>query len=324
MKHHKCTACGHLVHNTCNFWVVDAEECITGPAEDWQEEEGHYECPECGAEDSFEEIPAVEARCELTIARTAFRARKRTSNPRGGTLATTPGKGELVMNKEVDAVINGDSEGCIVCGDCLEIMKDMPDGCVDAVVTDPPYGIGFPYHSYIDTRDSLEALVGSFVPLVKHAASRAAYILCGPTQIGLYPQPIWCLAITWNTTGTFGKYGYNQWTPVLCYGPDIKGFGNVNGTTKTDTLRISGGGGVGFARTPIEKEHTCPKPITVMDLVIQRLTNQPEIILDPFCGSGTTCVAAKKLGRRWIGIDIEPKYVEIAKSRVMNTERPLF
>ena len=47
------------------------------------------------------------------------------------------------MNPEIEKVLNGESDGCIVCGDCLEVMADMPDGCVDAVVTDPPYGVAF-------------------------------------------------------------------------------------------------------------------------------------------------------------------------------------
>jgi len=48
------------------------------------------------------------------------------------------------------------------------------------------------------------------------------------------------------------------------------------------------------------------------------------IILDPYCGSGTTCVAAKKLGRRWIGIEIDEKYAAIARARIASTPKPLF
>jgi len=49
-----------------------------------------------------------------------------------------------------------------------------------------------------------------------------------------------------------------------------------------------------------------------------------DLILDPFCGSGTTCVAAKKLGRRYIGIEIDPTYADIARRRIAATPEPLF
>jgi hypothetical protein len=123
-------------------------------------------------------------------------------------------------------------------GDCLEILPTL--GKVDAVVTDPPYGIGFPYYSYDDTRESLKSLISG---IFKHREQADRYvILPGVTQVHEYPAPDWMGCITWNTTGSFGKYGYTQWMPVLLYGKDLDGFGNVNGTTKTDTLRINGGG----------------------------------------------------------------------------------
>ena len=49
-----------------------------------------------------------------------------------------------------------------------------------------------------------------------------------------------------------------------------------------------------------------------------------DLVLDPYMGSGTTCVAAKKLGRRYIGIEIDPKYARIAEARLANTPKPLF
>ena len=123
-------------------------------------------------------------------------------------------------------------------------------------------------------------------------------------------------AITWNTTGTFGKMEYNQFTPILIYGKDIKGFGNVNGVTKNDTIRISGGGGVGFMRGEQEKKHTCPKPITMMDAVITRYTNKGDTVLDIFMGSGTTGVSCIKNNRNFIGIEKDEVYFKIAKERI--------
>jgi len=67
--------------------------------------------------------------------------------------------------------------------------------------------------------------------------------------------------------------------------------------------------------------HPTEKPV---DLMLQVIKWTKGVILDPFCGSGTTCVAAKKLGRRYIGIELDPKYAEIARQRVKSTPKPLF
>jgi len=198
-------------------------------------------------------------------------------------------------------------------GDCLEILPTLSG--VDAVVTDPPYGINFPYRSYNDTRENLVALIANVMPEISRITTNA-YILCGPTQIGLYPQPEWVCCITWNTTGSFGKYGYNQWTPVLCYGKDIEGFGSVNGMTKADTFRINGGGSVGFQRDADEKEHTCPKPLNLMVMVVNRYSKINQAVLDPFMGSGTTGIACIRTGRRFIGIEKDPVHFETARSRI--------
>jgi site-specific DNA-methyltransferase (adenine-specific) len=195
-------------------------------------------------------------------------------------------------------------------GDCLEILPKL--GPVDAVVTDPPYGIGFPYLSYQDTRESLRDLIAGIF-LHRQIAERFV-ILPGVTQVHEYPPPDWIGCVTWNTTGSFGKYGYTQWMPVLLYGKDLEGFGNVNGTTKTDTLRISGGASVGFQRSTEEKQHTCPKPEGVMRWCVNRFSSSA--VLDPFMGSGTTGVACANLGRKFIGIEIEPKYFDIACKRI--------
>jgi DNA modification methylase len=199
-------------------------------------------------------------------------------------------------------------------GDCREVLPIL--GKVDAVVTDPPYGIGFEYASYDDTRENLRSLIAG---LFDHRDDfDRMIILCGPSQIHEYPPCDWVAAVTWNTTGSFGKYGYSQWTPVLLYGQDQKGFGNVNGVTKTDTYQINGGGSVGFQRDKTSTLHVCPKPLNIMRHIVQRYTPMDAVILDPFLGSGTTGVAAVKLGRRFIGIEVDPKYFEISCRRIQD------
>ena len=124
------------------------------------------------------------------------------------------------------------------------------------------------------------------------------------------------LSCSWDTTGSYGYYGFSQWFPVLMYGDDLPGNGTVNHILKSDVIRVTGGGGVGFMRDGMDVKHPCPKPMTLWVKLVARLSAENSSILDPFCGSGTTLVAAKQLGRRAIGIEISEKYCEIAVRRL--------
>ena len=69
--------------------------------------------------------------------------------------------------------------------------------------------------------------------------------------------------------------------------------------------------------------HETQKPLQLMEMLVSLLTPKDAIVLDPFAGSGTTCLAAKILGRQYIGIEIDRKYVEIAEDRLRNSATPL-
>lgn len=202
----------------------------------------------------------------------------------------------------------------VVEGDCLDVLRELPDGAFDAVITDPPYGLNFDYASYTDTRENLVNLVRAFMPEALRLCRRV-FVTPGQSQVGLYPAPDWMLAVTWNTTGSYGRFGYSQWMPVLAYGDDVKGFGSVNGILKSDLIQISGGNGVGFRR-PTKEKHPCPKPLNVVRLLIRRLTNPGDVILDPFGGSGTTAIAALHEGRRCLIIEKDAGYCDIIRRRV--------
>ena len=209
---------------------------------------------------------------------------------------------------------------CLVEGDAVEAMSAMEDGSFDAVLTDPPYGIGFPYLGYEDTRENLVRLLARAMPQMRRVARRV-YVLPGITQVSLYPEPDWIACVTWDTTGAHGKYGFTQWMPVLCYGPDVEGFARLpSGMLKSDVLRISGGAGVGFMRSAAEKGHTCPKPLNLMRLLVRRLCRQGEKILDPFAGSGTTLVAAAMEYCQATGIEREPEYCKLIRRRLASQE----
>ena len=197
-------------------------------------------------------------------------------------------------------------------GDCREVLPTL--GKVDAVVTDPPYGIGFPYEGYEDTPESLQDLIESFVPSSRAIASRVI-ITPGNTNIFRYPPADWVGAWTWDTTTARGFWGWSQWQPILLYGNDVwPGTNSKGGALKSDRIHFSGGeakidSGAGGG-------HTCPKPLTFVVKLLARFTMEGEIVLDPFMGSGTTGVACAKLDRAFIGIEREPSYFDIACRRI--------
>jgi site-specific DNA-methyltransferase (adenine-specific)/modification methylase len=196
-------------------------------------------------------------------------------------------------------------------GDCREILPTLPK--VDAVVTDPPYGVGIPYLSFNDTESEAAGLINQVISLCAPAASRVL-VFSEMTLLWSLPKPDWICAWAWVSTGSYGKRGVNQWQPLLMYGDDIAGFGAVNGVIKSDFKYFNDGIGTGFLAEKVD--HPCPKIPKVMEWCVQRFSNMGDSILDPLMGSGTTGVAAIKMGRRFIGIEIEPKYFDIACRRI--------
>lgn len=69
--------------------------------------------------------------------------------------------------------------------------------------------------------------------------------------------------------------------------------------------------------------HCTLKPIALMEYLINMVTREGQTVLDPFAGSGTTLIAAKKLGRKYIGIELEPEYIKIAEARIKSVQERL-
>jgi len=232
----------------------------------------------------------------------------------GGDGAGSP---KVTMNPEIQAVLDGKSDGCIVCGDCLEVMRDWPDGCVGLVLTDVPYnevnrgsnGLRNLDKGLADAAKFDWGVFGDMATL----SSGSVYVWCGTEQVSrirgslvndgmstrlgfwwktnpsvLNGQHLWLSAIECCVYGKWPKAVFNRHcaAPVWC--------------------------------GPVEREQTHPtqKPLWLMSELILASSNEDDLILDPFCGSGTTCVAAKKLGRRYIGIDISSDYCAIARKRL--------
>ena len=197
-------------------------------------------------------------------------------------------------------------------GDCREILPHLPK--VDLVLTDPPYGIGFNYGTgYKDNPKGYQDFIWPIIELAEKKATRVAIFqaaknlrFCGEW----FPRD-------WRPIAIGKSFGQWQHQIALQYCTDyILFWGNLSPSKKMypprDWFYSNECSRTANKRRP---PHPCPRPIDSMLYLVGILSNENEIILDPFLGSGTTCVAAKQLNRKSIGIEIEEKYCEIAAQR---------
>lgn len=201
-------------------------------------------------------------------------------------------------------------------GDCREILPTL--GKVDLVLTDPPYGVSGEQNSKTANSQKKNAY-GTFTDSIEYVRSVAvvgfsmALKLCsraivtpGNRCLTLYPMP--------DSFGCFyqpASVGLQPWgradsQPILYYGVFPRDSKLIPGNKCSFVLTES----------PEKNGHPCPKPFDAWMKLAVAGSNEGETILDPFMGSGTTLRAAKDLGRKAIGIEIEERYCEIAARRL--------
>lgn len=197
-------------------------------------------------------------------------------------------------------------------GDCLQVMPAL--GKVDAVLTDPPYGIDGAqteknkYTSFSDDADVVEALVTAVIGL----SGKDRFVMTqGQRMMFRYPEPN-AIGAFYYPAGTGScSWGFVGWQPIFYYGKDPvlqDGKGRAsNSFYATDSAEKNG--------------HPCPKPIGQWTRLLKRVSRQGETILDPFMGSGTTGVACVNLGRKFIGIEMDPDYFDICVKRITDAHR---
>lgn len=215
----------------------------------------------------------------------------------------------------------------IACGDCLDVMADMPSGCADLVVTDPPYNA-------TETRFQGRVITG--VGGGDYETINEAW------DCGFSPDKVWDELLRISRAGiVFCDYHLlEQW---LCLIKSSNTFRQIIHFQKTNpipnprklwnhTILY----GLWWAKSPytFNKEwaghdilkysaghtgiawHPTVKPLHSFEMLIKVHSNLSDLVFDPFMGSGTTAVAALKLGRHFYGCDINPEYVGLANERI--------
>jgi len=209
-------------------------------------------------------------------------------------------------------------------GDCQEILPSLPVP-IDAVVTDPPYNVGFVYGSYDDRRPEDEYLRWLCDVWCCAAYAHAKNILWFWQGIRVANgEARACLPSGWRVhhlgawfkrefAGDLWKGGHPAftWEPIIWAASpgDVKFAGPRGGHEGRDALI-----GNSSRHDRDAKGHPCNKTLSVVKSVVGWV--EAGTICDPFCGSGTTLKAAKQAGRRAIGIEIHEPYCEIAAKRL--------
>lgn len=228
-------------------------------------------------------------------------------------------------------------------GDCVDVMKNFNSKSVDCIITDPPYNLGlfmqnrntnlikmrenqFAYAGWdnvgFDTwkiqmlsflQESSRVLKKNGALVVFMSVIKVESFVALAEQCGFYYKTtgIWHktnpmprnMNIHFVTSNECWIYFINEGT---------SGTFNNDGKLILDYIETS--------VTPLSErkygKHPTQKPLSIMKYLVKLLTNKDEVVLDPFMGSGSTCVASAICGRKYLGIELNPEYYEIAKKRL--------
>lgn len=238
----------------------------------------------------------------------------------------------------------------VIQGNCLEIMQTIPDDSVDITFADPPFNLKKKYNGYKDDKDFNAYLewckqwIYEIVRITKSTGSIFVHNI--PKWLTYYADFLNEIAyfkhwIAWDApSAPMGKSLQPSHYGILYYVKDLREskfyeiryphkrcrkcgyllkdyggkknklhpFGPLVSDVWTDIHRIR--------HNKYRDDHPCQLPIHLLERIILMSTDENDIVLDPFVGTGTTVIAAKRLGRKFIGIDLDEKYVNIAKDKL--------
>lgn len=254
-----------------------------------------------------------------------------------------------MINSYLNSVLNGD---------CLDILAQIPDNSVDMCFADPPFNLEKKYTSYKDQKPINEYLdwckiwLQELVRVTKPTGSIFVHNI--PKWLTYYATILNDIAyfrhwIAWDAmSNPVGKTLLPAHYGVLFYTKELKDykfyeiraphkrcrvcsnylkdyggkkdqmhpFGALVSDVWTDLHRIR--------HNKRRDEHPCQLPIPVLERIVLMSTDPGDIVLDPFLGTGTTAIAAKTLGRNYIGIDLDAEYVEIAQQKLSRVQETTF
>jgi site-specific DNA-methyltransferase (adenine-specific) len=230
--------------------------------------------------------------------------------------------------------------GKVTCGDCLEVLRGLPDGCCNLAIEDPPYGYhieGCPWDGSKPTPDLWDELAR----VLQDGAALyywgfwqdAPWVLTNAARVGFTPlsELKW-----WYRTGRPEARNYRQDTETCWYmAKGAPATFNAEAALEPyeDEANYARYGRAGkhpgtvwlasriFHNHPENCGHPTQKPLEIIRRMVVVSSNPGDLVLDSHCGSGTVCVACVETGRNFIGIEIDPEYFAIAERRIAEAQR---
>ena len=248
-----------------------------------------------------------------------------------------------------DNELPSDFSDQIVCGDSESVLKRLPDNCVDLVFTSPPYNFGLGYRESDDAHDweayfaKLFAVFDECIRVLKYGGRIVVNVQ--PLFSDYIPSHhiisnyfmrkrlIWKGEILWEKNNYNCKYtAWGSWkspsspylkytwefVEVFCKGQLKKPGKSADADIDADSFKdwVVAKWSIAPERRMREFEHPAMFPEELARRVMLLFSFRGDTILDPFAGTGTTCVAARRNGRRYLGIDIAPEYCATAEGRL--------
>lgn len=221
-------------------------------------------------------------------------------------------------------------------GNCLDVLKSLPPESVDLVLTDPPYGISFQsnmskdknYRSRLKTVDGIANDGKDNTPFLSDVIDELSRVMKPNTHIYWFtrwdrlPMQLPLLekhfklknAIIWDKGNggmgdLTGAYS-NRYEVIIFAQKGRRPLNKVDGKSRHDDIfkfpKIS----------PVKLRHSHEKPEALIKFLMDKSSNKGDIVLDPFCGSGTTAAVAKKNRRHFITTEVDAELTQIAKDRL--------
>lgn len=256
---------------------------------------------------------------------------------------------DFTMEKPVSSDVRVEQVSSLILNqDCISALKTLEEGSIDLLLTDPPYNLGLFMQNrdtnlkamrennfvsagwddldFSDWSDSMDAFFAEAARVVRKGGSMIVFMAV--INVGAIISLAEKHGFYYKTTGTWHKLNPMPRNMNLHFINSTESWIYFTNDSKTGTFNNNGEALHDFYETAVTPKnerahgkHPTQKPLQLMSHFVKVLSNPGDTVLDPFMGSGSTGVAAAINGRKFIGVELDPGYYEIARARIAEVAR---